>query len=138
MQNVQKKTPKELLLCFELHFPWIYQRKRTTSRKWHQKRLTFWRSQSFPKRVLNSLVVLLHNNPNILLHKPLSAPSFGRYWKQLIWSPYFILSEDHEIKLYFQNHSELVRMAPISFLVQVLQWAPRYQPVGRSCFRRLQ
>ena len=40
--------------------------------------------------------VLLHKNSNknsnILLHKPLSAPSFGRYWKQPIRKPYYFKS----------------------------------------------
>ena len=36
----------------------------------------------------NGQKMALSNNKNTLLHKPLSAPSFGRYWRQLIGSPY--------------------------------------------------
>ena len=50
-------------------------------------------------------VFLLHKNSNknfnILLQKPLSAPSFGRYWKQPIGRPYFK-------KLYKQHTSILI------------------------------
>ena len=39
--------------------------------------------------------VLLHKKSNnssiILLHKPLSTPSFGHYWKQPIQRPYWLI-----------------------------------------------